>query len=685
MKRIFWVLMIMFLCGCTAHKHDYKVSVIEPKCLSGGYTEYVCSCGEKYRDNYTNALGHIYGEEILLEESTCNQQGKKKKQCINCGNVITLSIPRLDCNFTLRVVKEPTFDEEGLIDDLCEHGLSDGTIVLPAYSSGKYDSSVIVKPLNKEVGIREHKINVNKQEYVFYEEFTGIDDDQLVYDYVGIDVILEKRGTFVGGDLIIPEGVTIINSNVFSGLNINKVILPSTLKTIEYSAFNECHIESIYIPESINYINPNSFRESIINKIEVDEKNGMYYSVENSLVNKENKELILGGSFVPDGVKIIGSYAFSRSNIESIIIPEGVEEIKNNAFADCLNLKEVVIPSTVKVLGYDFQNYNVFIGCSSLEKISISENNDVFKSINNSIVEIKTGKLITASISTNNTDGVKIIGDSSFMGLDNSFVIISSSVVEIESNAFIESGIETLFIPEGLKTIGMSAFTSCKNLKYIYISSTVENIIDNVFNYCSNLEEIVVSPDNQYYKSVNNSIIEKSTNTLITASNTTIIENVSVIGSHAFAGLNIKSIDIPNTVYEIENNAFFDCEYLEDVTLSSNVKTIDFGVFAGCENLTSINLSHVEYFCDTAFNMCKKLSILNLASVKEIDEYAFANMNIELLCLPKSLEVIDKKAFWGSKVMKIELDKENQYYEIVDNSLIDSNAKEVIIEVSYGI
>lgn len=42
------------------HTHSYTASVIAPTCTAAGYTMYTCSCGNSYKDNYTDALGHNY-------------------------------------------------------------------------------------------------------------------------------------------------------------------------------------------------------------------------------------------------------------------------------------------------------------------------------------------------------------------------------------------------------------------------------------------------------------------------------------------------------------------------------------------------------------------------------------------------------------------------------------------------
>ncbi|MGN1234835.1 MAG: hypothetical protein ACI4U2_02490, partial [Christensenellaceae bacterium] len=54
------------LTGCqeaeTPHEHSYQAQVVAPTCTAQGYTKYTCECGETYRDNYVDALGHEWGE-----------------------------------------------------------------------------------------------------------------------------------------------------------------------------------------------------------------------------------------------------------------------------------------------------------------------------------------------------------------------------------------------------------------------------------------------------------------------------------------------------------------------------------------------------------------------------------------------------------------------------------------------
>jgi len=53
------------------HTHDYKAAVTAPTCTQAGYTTYTCSCGDSYKSDYKDALGHDY------KNGTCTRCGAK--------------------------------------------------------------------------------------------------------------------------------------------------------------------------------------------------------------------------------------------------------------------------------------------------------------------------------------------------------------------------------------------------------------------------------------------------------------------------------------------------------------------------------------------------------------------------------------------------------------------------------
>lgn len=66
------------------HAHSYKATVVAPTCTNKGYTEYKCSCGDSYKDNYKNALGHNWTKGNT-EAATCSAGGYTEYKCNRCG------------------------------------------------------------------------------------------------------------------------------------------------------------------------------------------------------------------------------------------------------------------------------------------------------------------------------------------------------------------------------------------------------------------------------------------------------------------------------------------------------------------------------------------------------------------------------------------------------------------------
>lgn len=66
------------------HTHSYTASVTAPTCSSNGFTTHTCSCGDSYKDSYTNALGHSYADTVVPATET--EQGYTKHTCSACGD-----------------------------------------------------------------------------------------------------------------------------------------------------------------------------------------------------------------------------------------------------------------------------------------------------------------------------------------------------------------------------------------------------------------------------------------------------------------------------------------------------------------------------------------------------------------------------------------------------------------------
>ena len=166
-------------------------------------------------------------------------------------------------------------------------------------------------------------------------------------------------------------------------------------------------------------------------------------------------------------------------------------------------------------------------------------------------------------------------------------------IPEFVSNGNSEFRIETFGIGSVVFTNEASSI-----VESITIPKTIKIINKNVLAGCPNLKTVIVDSENPYYDSREscNAIITTSQNpyftpnTLIAGCKTTIIPNsVAEIGDNAF--YNCESLDIitiPNSVTKIGNSAFNACSSLSSIILSENLTAIGDWAFADCNNLSEV-------------------------------------------------------------------------------------------------
>ena len=99
------------------HVHSYKATVVAPSCAAKGYTEHKCSCGDSYKDSYTDALGHSFTEQAVA--ATCTSGGYTLRTCSRCGTTETTNTtPALGHDYRDTVV-HPTTSSEGYTEHKC--------------------------------------------------------------------------------------------------------------------------------------------------------------------------------------------------------------------------------------------------------------------------------------------------------------------------------------------------------------------------------------------------------------------------------------------------------------------------------------------------------------------------------------------------------------------------------------
>ncbi len=278
--------------------------------------------------------------------------------------------------------------------------------------------------------------------------------------------------------------------------------------------------------------------------------------------------------YFPEGTQLTATtIPINDSTSKSLSLPLSLRCIGNNSFKGHPALEEVSIPKYVEWVGfYSFQD------CPSLKKVIYSP----AKSINYAATSspfLNCDSLETVIIG----DNVKIVSQRLFQKLPSlSHITIPGNVRTVGYAAFINSGLRSVNLQDGLKEIGPYAFEGTK-IDSIYIPSSVDSIASAAFRSCDSLKVISYN--------ASNTVSTYSTSPFAKCANVEKViigENVSMIQKNLFRDFpNLKTVEIPGNVKSIGNYSFYN-DGLESVRICEGVETIGESVFLNNANLTEI-------------------------------------------------------------------------------------------------
>jgi hypothetical protein len=241
-------------------------------------------------------------------------------------------------------------------------------------------------------------------------------------------------------------------------------------------------------------------------------------------------------------------------------------------------------------------------------------------------------------------EGVTSIGESAFSHCEGlTSVVIPKGVTSIGTKTFCAcTRLTKVVIPDGVKTIGNSAFFWCFHLTSIVIPQGITSIKESTFRGCRELTNVVI-PDGV-------TVIGKTAFENCKSLTEVVIPNgVTSIHAAAFRNCNrLTSVMIPESVASIRESAFHGCSSLTSVVIPEGVKSIDKSTFEGCESLTNAMIPEsVTCIGKSAFNGCGSLtSVVIPAGVTCIENEAFSSCkSLTSVTIPEKVTSIGDKAF----------------------------------------
>lgn len=303
-------------------------------------------------------------------------------------------------------------------------------------------------------------------------------------------------------ELFVPIGVTSIGDAMFSYCSsIRSVVLPKGVKSIGGVAFCNCkYLESITIPSSVKSIGQFAFGECNLLKIVHIHNVAAWCEIEYELSEEDTNfafsspyMLCVNGKFlpsliIPDGVTEIRDFAFREcQSMYDIRIPNSVQSIGKGAFYNCANLRAVAIPEGVTELN------QMFYLCPSLSWVGIPSSvkrivgHDIFTLCDQMKKLIYQGTKAQWKEIEKESD----CSDGYVSCADGNILINESSKFDIDGTVLTKyNGHDAVVVvPDRVTHIANGAFADCASfLKKVVLPTSLESMGDDVFGFSVELD-----------------------------------------------------------------------------------------------------------------------------------------------------------------------------------------------------
>lgn len=323
---------------------------------------------------------------------------------------------------------------------------------------------------------------------------------------------------------------------------------------------------------------------------------------------------------------------YNQNKVRTLTLPRTLRHINDYGLSDYRAITDLEIPANVERMG----NY-IVNNCPQLQRIKVNaevpptlgslDNNRYYDEYGNStyhylrIVIPRESFHAYRLVNAWNTDyNVLIGGDEGITVSTGKIAAGDLGHVVVEEAGYLQE-VNKLIIEGELNADDWSKIGQMTNLTELDLSKAlIDEIPSNAFNGRWAIDKVVLPP------------------------------TLKKIGSYAFQNTSLTSVNIPDNVETIENNAFGRVKRLQEVHLPDNLTALGGSAFEYCRNLRAVKIpSKIKVITWYAFRDCSSLQSVELHdSITGFGNESFAGCDLREITLPKSTTAVGNHAFEGN-------------------------------------
>lgn len=323
---------------------------------------------------------------------------------------------------------------------------------------------------------------------------------------------------------------------------------------------------------------------------------------------------------------------YNQNKVRTLTLPRTLRHINDWGLSDYRAITDLEIPANVERMGD-----NVVYNCPQLRRIKVNaevpptlgslDNNSYYDDYDGRtyrylrIVIPRESFHAYRLVNAWNTDHNVLIGGDEGITVNTGKIAAGDlGHVVVEEAGYLQE-VNKLIIEGELNSDDWSKIKQMTNLTELDLSKAlIDEIPNEAFNGRWAIDKVVLPP------------------------------TLKKIGSFAFQGTALTSVNIPDNVETIKECAFSQVKQLQEVHLPDSLTSLGNYAFAECRSLRTVKIpTKLKTIPDYTFQNCRSLQSVELHdSITAFEDYSFNNCDLREITLPKSTTWVGGNAFNGN-------------------------------------